>query len=153
MKRFYSAAKDGCAITIPPFPLHKKPFLRLVPSLSEANVKNNLHGNVAAWTHLEPVLPAHKPFKRLFVLSVINELFAERKGLTSDSVTISGHFPLAFPASGAFLPFAPHDGHMAFATYSAFLFVVIMGDSLFLGHVFLLVQGIGDSFLVHVPAQ
>ena len=142
MKRLYSAAKDGCAITIPPFPLHKKPFLRLVPSLSEANVKNNLHGNVAAWTHLDsviPVLPAHKPFKRLFVLSVINELFAERKGLTSDSVTISGHFPLTFLTFDVFLPFTPHDGHMAFAAYSAFLFVVIMSDSLFLGHVFLLV--------------
>ena len=137
-------------------PLHKKPFLRLVPSLSEANVKNNLHGNVAAWTHLDsviPVLPAHKPFKRLFVLYVINELFAARKRLIRDSVTILWHFPLTFLASGVFLPFAPHDGHMAFATYSAFLFVVIMGDSLFLGHVFLLVQGIGDSFLVHVPAQ
>ncbi|WP_278970357.1 hypothetical protein [Megasphaera elsdenii] len=84
MKRLYSAAKDGCAITIPPFPLHKKPFLRLVPSLSEANVKNNLHGNVAAWTHLDsviPVLPAHKPFKRLFVLSVIMSHLPEENAL------------------------------------------------------------------------
>ena len=114
----------------------------MVPSLSEANVKNNLHGNVAAWTHLDsviPVLPAHKPFKRLFVSSVINKPFTGRKRLISDSVTISGHFPLTFLASGVFLAFAPHDGHMAFAAYSAFLFVVIMSDSLFLGHVFLLV--------------